>query len=85
MPGKVNQVMAEMMDDEPARDQYEAAFAAAAVVFEKLWREKKNRKGSKAPRLEVVIKSGTEGDRARYCNMGEKGGKAGCRRNSAHQ
>jgi uncharacterized protein (DUF608 family) len=40
-------VMAEMMGDEPARKQYEAAFATAAAVFEKLWREKTNRKGTK--------------------------------------
>jgi uncharacterized protein (DUF608 family) len=40
-------VMAQMMGDEPARRQYEVAFATAAAVFEKLWREKKNRKGTK--------------------------------------
>jgi uncharacterized protein (DUF608 family) len=40
-------IMAEMMGDGPARRQYESAFARAAAVFEKLWREKKNRKGKK--------------------------------------
>ena len=40
-------VMAQMMGDEPARKQYEAAFVRAAAVFEELWREKKNRKGTK--------------------------------------
>jgi uncharacterized protein (DUF608 family) len=40
-------IMAEMMGDDPARTQYESAFARAAAVFEKLWREKKNRKGKK--------------------------------------
>ena len=40
-------VMAEMLGDEPARKRYEAAFATSAAVFEKLWREKKNRKGTK--------------------------------------
>jgi uncharacterized protein (DUF608 family) len=40
-------IMAEMMGDDLARTQYESAFARAAAVFEKLWREKKNRKGNK--------------------------------------
>ncbi|HXY77723.1 MAG TPA: GH116 family glycosyl hydrolase [Candidatus Acidoferrales bacterium] len=38
-------IMAQIMNDEPARKRYEADFATAAAVFEKLWREKKNRKG----------------------------------------
>jgi uncharacterized protein (DUF608 family) len=38
-------IMAQMMGDEPARQQYQAAFDRANAVFEKLWREKKNRKG----------------------------------------
>ena len=38
-------IMAQMMGDEPARQQYQAAFDRANTVFEKLWREKKNRKG----------------------------------------
>jgi non-lysosomal glucosylceramidase len=40
-------IMAQMMGDEPAQQQYQAAFATAAAVFEKLWREKKNKKGVK--------------------------------------
>ena len=38
-------IMAEMMGDEPARQQYQAAFDRANAVFEKLWREKTNSKG----------------------------------------
>ena len=38
-------IMAEMMGDEPARQQYQAAFDRANAVFEKLWREKTNRQG----------------------------------------
>jgi uncharacterized protein (DUF608 family) len=40
-------IMAQMMGDQPARQQYQAAFDRANAVFEKLWREKKNRKGVK--------------------------------------
>ncbi len=38
-------IMAQMMADEPARQQYQAAFDRASAVIEKLWRQKKNRKG----------------------------------------
>jgi uncharacterized protein (DUF608 family) len=38
-------IMAQMMGDEPAGRQYQAAFDKANEVLEKLWREKKNRKG----------------------------------------
>jgi uncharacterized protein (DUF608 family) len=37
--------MAEMMKDSQAKKQYEECFEKASVVFEKLWRDKKNRKG----------------------------------------
>jgi non-lysosomal glucosylceramidase len=37
--------MAEMMKDRQAKKQYEECFEKASVVFEKLWRDKKNRKG----------------------------------------
>ena len=40
-------IMAQMMGDEPARQQYQAAFDKANAVFEKLWREKTNKKGVK--------------------------------------
>jgi uncharacterized protein (DUF608 family) len=40
-------IMAQMVGDEPARQQYQAAFDRANAVLEKLWREKKNRKGVK--------------------------------------
>ncbi|MDZ7341150.1 MAG: non-lysosomal glucosylceramidase [candidate division KSB1 bacterium] len=37
--------MAEMMNDEAARKQYQAHFEKVSAVFEKLWREEKNSKG----------------------------------------
>jgi len=37
--------MAEMMNDLEAKKQYEAIFAKASAIFEKLWREAKNSKG----------------------------------------
>jgi uncharacterized protein (DUF608 family) len=39
--------MAGMMQDEPAKKQYEASFEKASAAFEKLWRDKKNRKGTR--------------------------------------
>ncbi len=39
--------MAEMMDDETAKKQYEEHFNAVATVFEKLWRETTNSRGQK--------------------------------------
>jgi uncharacterized protein (DUF608 family) len=38
-------IMAGMMEDEPAQKQYEASFQKASAAFEKLWRDKKNKKG----------------------------------------
>ncbi|MGD0339135.1 MAG: GH116 family glycosyl hydrolase [Bacteroidota bacterium] len=38
-------IMAGMMEDEPAKKQYEASFEKASAAFEKLWRDKKNKKG----------------------------------------
>jgi uncharacterized protein (DUF608 family) len=40
-------VMAGMMRDETAKKQYEAHFEKASVTFEKLWRDKKNKKGTR--------------------------------------
>ncbi len=37
--------MAELMDDGPARKQYEESFEKASVTFEKLWRDQKKRNG----------------------------------------
>ncbi len=37
--------MAEMMKDEPARKQYEEHFDKVSAIFEKLWRDEKNRSG----------------------------------------
>ncbi len=37
--------MADMMKDEPAKKQYRQMFEKASESFEKLWREKKNKKG----------------------------------------
>jgi non-lysosomal glucosylceramidase len=39
--------MAEMMNDKAAKAQYEEDFGRAEEQFEKLWREKKNKKGKK--------------------------------------
>ncbi len=40
-------IMAGMMKDEPAKKQYEDSFKKASEAFEKLWREKKNKRGTK--------------------------------------
>jgi uncharacterized protein (DUF608 family) len=40
-------IMAGMMEDEPAKKQYEASFEKASAAFEKLWRDKKNKKGTR--------------------------------------
>ncbi|MGD1044606.1 MAG: GH116 family glycosyl hydrolase [Bacteroidota bacterium] len=40
-------VMADMMQDEPAKKQYETSFEKASTAFEKLWRDKKNKKGTR--------------------------------------
>ncbi len=40
-------IMAGMMNDEPAKKQYEDSFKKASAAFEKLWREKKNKRGTK--------------------------------------
>jgi uncharacterized protein (DUF608 family) len=40
-------IMAGMMRDEPARKQYEASFRRASEAFEKLWRDAKNKKGTR--------------------------------------
>ncbi len=40
-------IMAQMMGDDAAAQKYQAAFDTASAVFEKLWREKKNKKGVK--------------------------------------
>jgi uncharacterized protein (DUF608 family) len=40
-------IMAGMMKDEPAKKQYEDSFKKASESFEKLWREKKNKRGTK--------------------------------------
>ncbi len=37
--------MAELMDDEPARKEYEESFEKASTTFEKLWRDKKKGNG----------------------------------------
>jgi uncharacterized protein (DUF608 family) len=37
--------MAELMDDGPARKQYEESFEKASTTFEKLWRDQKKRNG----------------------------------------
>jgi uncharacterized protein (DUF608 family) len=37
--------MAEMMEDNQAKKQYEECFEKASVVFEKLWRDRKNKSG----------------------------------------
>jgi uncharacterized protein (DUF608 family) len=37
--------MAEMMNDKPAKKQYEESFEKASATFERLWREKKKRNG----------------------------------------
>jgi hypothetical protein len=37
--------MAEMMNDEPARRQYEESFGKASTTFERLWRDEKKRNG----------------------------------------
>ena len=39
--------MAEMMKDNQAKKEYEQCFAKASTVLEKLWRDKKNRKGQR--------------------------------------
>jgi uncharacterized protein (DUF608 family) len=39
--------MAEMMDDAPAKKQYEEIFEKVTVIFEKLWRDEKNSKGQR--------------------------------------
>ncbi len=39
--------MAEMMNDEPAKKQYEAHFKKASEMFEKLWRDEKNGNGQR--------------------------------------
>jgi uncharacterized protein (DUF608 family) len=39
--------MAEMMRDEPARQQYEEHFDKVSAIFEKLWRDEKNSKGQR--------------------------------------
>ena len=39
--------MAELMKDEPAKRQYEARFIKASAALEKLWRDKKNKKGTR--------------------------------------
>lgn len=40
-------IMAGMMKDEQAGKQYQASFEKAAAAFEKLWRDKKNKKGKR--------------------------------------
>lgn len=40
-------VMADMMGDAPAKEKYKASYEKADKAFEKLWREHKNRKGTK--------------------------------------
>jgi uncharacterized protein (DUF608 family) len=40
-------IMADMMKDEPAKKQYKDSFEKASASFEKLWREKKNKRGAK--------------------------------------
>jgi uncharacterized protein (DUF608 family) len=40
-------IMAGMMKDEPAKKQYKDSFDKASEAFEKLWREKKNKRGTK--------------------------------------
>jgi len=40
-------IMAGIMKDEPAKKQYEDSFEKASAAFEKLWREKKNKRGTK--------------------------------------
>lgn len=39
--------MAEIMKDVPAKKQYEKSFKNASEIFEKLWRDEKNKKGQK--------------------------------------
>jgi len=40
-------IMAGIMKDEPAKKQYEDSFEKASAAFEKLWKEKKNKRGTK--------------------------------------
>jgi uncharacterized protein (DUF608 family) len=40
-------IMAGMMKDEPAKKQYESSFEKASAAFEKLWRDKKNKRGTR--------------------------------------
>lgn len=44
---KAMSIMAGMMKDEEAKKKYEESFEKAFTQFEKLWREKKNKKGKK--------------------------------------
>ncbi len=40
-------IMAGMMKDEPAKKQYEDSFKRASAAFEKLWRDEKNKRGTR--------------------------------------
>ncbi|MBN1398592.1 MAG: hypothetical protein JXA06_11220, partial [Bacteroidetes bacterium] len=40
-------ILAGMMNDEPAKKLYEESYNKASAAFEKLWREKKNKRGTK--------------------------------------
>jgi uncharacterized protein (DUF608 family) len=40
-------IMAGMMEDDQAKKQYDACFEKASSAFEKLWRDKKNKKGTR--------------------------------------
>jgi uncharacterized protein (DUF608 family) len=44
---KAMSIMADMMKDKSAKEEYEKIFKKASVQFEKLWREKENSKGTK--------------------------------------